>query len=383
MFKPLFIIFIFLYLFPAFALELVQNNGIYQLKGACKEALAEVAQFSAKTPNCQCSKNTCYTELNSLFSDRIQNALTQPQKNGAYPTSKPNCFGTVLHEKKIQNTLAYNQSDMSVWLASPLCKRVVGPPSAGDIIHIHWFTEFEEYDEEAPKLKNHYLGDTHSYLALSKLLAFNKSSPDENDPFEIITNTEYQDRQTEYDEPIPSECRFIDVAEAKKRKCALFSVVYRCDMESLQKFQPAQQKLKDAIKKSNDICLLNRKSLEEDKPLDNVLLQINALKEEAKKALSIPAFKTLPNNLKLKIREYDYVPTLSEDQPYLEDWTKVVLMLAAPDMNIEHRPFLSEAALLARKLQLYSPLSSYERLAWFKILNIKLAEKKGQKIFCD
>jgi len=326
-------------------LERPVDLGPYFLVGSCDQALAEIKKISPNShPACVCHKNVCKTELTSHLSTEIQKMLKiVPDLT---TDVGPNCFGSVLYAEGLNPNLENSiNENIELFIYSPFCEEVKGRPAQGDIIHILYsHNNWAKINGEAINGPD-FLGDNHTYLALTENLAFNKSSPDPADPYEIINVNNYLDR-----EKIPEVCRFTGVEHALSKKCADIAVAYRC-------------------KNLKAVQIIDNNSAPSDKSSYK-----DAMISLARQKLNIPKFRDLPQNLQEAFLEnrkregyFNHNGKIEQMIDMFNDYTARIYILAAPDMTVTPMKKDYEIILQARKLGLYPKASLEDRIKWANI----------------
>lgn len=125
-------------------------------------------------------------------------------------TFGPNCWNSVLFLNGMSPGLGYSTVEMEFWLASPLCKVISpGNPQPGDIVNF-----------SRKGLTSHV------FRFMSDKMIFNKDSPSEFDPYEILNFKEYLAKQK-----FEARCQNVRPEVAATMNCKVpgeYSI-YRCE----------------------------------------------------------------------------------------------------------------------------------------------------------
>lgn len=342
--------------------EIFERDGRHYLRGAC-EAAADEIKFINPTgsPQCQCSNLACETELTSHLPERIAFTLKHP----FLKAEGPNCWNSVLYSKGLDQGLYI--SDIEFWFSSPLCKAVKGPAIPGDIINI--------------RRKNKATGfffQSHSFMLISPQVAYNKSSPDKNDPYELVNPEVPFERLNLEGQSLGFDprqvCKQSSPEEAEKLGCELFSEVYRC--EKLDEIFKAGND-KDELLAEREVKALSEISTQASisgveikfKPLVKRLRNLRKLALNKLGAMKL--YQLHKKALNTSIYEYynggfDDVETPTEEEKMLI-FTEM-LLYASPDMDLTIlSPEKKEFVNIFRSKGITSHLPPKTRLFWAQV----------------
>lgn len=315
----------------------------YFLIGPCEDAALEILKMNPQeNPVCECSNSECRTVLTPHLPKNMQALLKSPHPHD----EMLNCYNTLLHSLGFNIGYYQSSQDTKLLIASPFCKRRSGRPQPGDVIWV----------------------DGHGYFALTDNIAFNKSNPGNEQPYEVITIDDYF-REQKFD----LSCQFIEPEEARAKNCEVTTSAYTCNIpESLRTSTVLGPVGKELMNKYDD-CGYRGSVLGEkiEENLDELNQQI---KKMALAKIGFPGLENTDPALiesmkKAFMSTNDEADQIRQNAEYFEtnkqDFMMLVYLAAAPDMKLDsYLPETRKVIETARSQGYFSKLPAEERIGW-------------------
>jgi len=322
----------------SFAQVLETDGDKYFLSGKCEALKKEIEYFSKESVECICDEELCKVEIKKHLPPRIQEMLEI--KNTI--VDGPNCWNSVLFSLGANQTLRFSQNEMDYWMKSPLCKKREGKPLPGDLVNLSYL-----YEDSTTLL-------AHTYQVLSPNIAFNKTSPNKNHPYEIIQQDEYFNRYL-----FPESCQFVGKSSAKDNKCEIIAEAYTCQNLD-QALLSLDKKIQDDLQHLGECA--QKGSLGESLPWDDFLEMSKAIQKLALDKLKVPDTHSTPKEIQELLGQH------ADNQG---DWTEYIPSIyfyASPEMKIDEFPVLLKKAIeIAREKKLYADLTLEDKLMWTNV----------------
>ena len=319
----------------------------YYLSGKCEEIIAEIKKINSNaTPDCVCKNSICKAELSAHLPTNLQRLLRNPNP---YDDSI-NCYNTLLHALGFKMGFHQSQTDIEYLILSPLCIKREGRPKPGDVI---W-------------------ASGHGFYALTEDLAFNKSGPGQEVPFEVIKIDDYFLSNDE-----DPTCQFISSKLAQKKKCESNAVAYKCNIPEYLKSNSVLGAKGQELANKIDDCTYSTKVLGKEIEDDIFSIETDLLKI-ARYILKTPTIKSFPPKL-LEMAKDAYIGNMDPEghefanlnfERYQQEIIDQIYLYAAKDMRLDHLdPKMKKVILETRKEGIFPNLPVEERVAWALVVN--------------